>query len=685
MSAPTNVAVAKVGFGRRVGTNFHKIFSSWKVTTGVVGMGLIILVGVIGPHVAPFNPNATSSATLEAPSLSHWFGTTLSGQDVLSQFLVGAGPSLLVGFVAAAFSTVLSLVFGLLSAYLRGVIAELLSLVSNVFLVIPTLPLLIVVGAYLPSTNYVLLAFVIGLTSWAWGARVIRAQALSLKSRDYILAAQATGESTWRVLVYELLPGLIPVIAASFLFTVTYAILTEAGLAFLGIGDLTKWTWGTMLYWTQNDGAFLQGAWWWYVPPGLAIALVGFFLAFINFGIDEHVNSRLRMTSKIKKRRVLRHFRNRVFGAKSSSVLSGTHGAIGTDEVADSTDDVVLSTEGLSVLFGTQKPIIAVDDVSFSVRRGEIFGIAGESGCGKTTLLNTIARILPRGADVIDGEIVLRPKNGPEVDILKVKGEDLRKIRWSKIAIVTQASMNASNPVITVERQLLDVLKAHDFGKSRRDRVARARELMVLVGISPDRLKSFPHQLSGGMRQRVMIAMSLALEPDLLLLDEPTTALDVVTQRQIVDEVLRIRDRMGISIVFVTHDLSLLIETADRVAIMYAGKIVEIATCDQLRIAASHPYTKALLVSMPTIEGRPGDAEQLQGSPPDMRALPTGCRFQSRCKYADEVCVEQEPLLRPVHEEDETVQMVACHIGDPRVVMDRPLRLSALSTEEVNV
>jgi oligopeptide/dipeptide ABC transporter ATP-binding protein len=680
MSIRTNPAIARISWRTRAGRMYRRTFSSWKVTVGVIGMVVIILVGVVGPFVAPYDPSATSTATLQAPSWSHWFGTTLSGQDVLSQFLVGAGPSLLVGFVAAAFSTVLSLVFGLLSAYLRGVIAETLSLISNVFLVIPTLPLLIVVGAYLPSTNYVILAFVIGLTSWAWGARVIRAQALSLKSRDYILAAQATGESTWRVLVYELMPGLIPVIAASFLFTVTYAILTEAGLAFLGIGDLTKWTWGTMLYWTQNDGAFLQGAWWWYVPPGLAIAMVGFFMAFINFGIDEFVNARLRMRTTMKKLGVVRRFVNRVLGRNPVLMSIDVDGNSDAAEDVAATTDIVLRVDGVSVFIGTDTPIVAVDDVSFSIKRGEIFGIAGESGCGKSTLLNAIARILPRGVDVLSGQIVLRPKDDNEVDILKLEGEELRKIRWSKIAIVTQASMNALNPVITVERQLLDVLEAHNYGKDKRAREARTRELLGLVGISTDRLKAFPHQLSGGMRQRVMIAMSLALEPDLLLLDEPTTALDVVTQRQIVDEVLRIRDRMGISIIFVTHDLSLLLETADRIAIMYAGKIVEVASCDELREGASHPYTRALLVSMPTIEGRPGDTEPLHGSPPDMRALPTGCRFQTRCNFADELCVEREPELLPTLERAGTLQLVACHMSNPNAVMNRPLT-QALSTE----
>jgi ABC-type dipeptide/oligopeptide/nickel transport system permease subunit len=261
---------------------------------GVGGISAIIVLAIVGPFVAPYDPDATSPIGLHGPSASHLLGTTLSGQDVLSQFLVAARPSVIVGVVAASIATALSVVFGILSGYLSGGVSETLSLATNIFLVLPTLPLLIVATAYLPNSSYLVLSVVIGLTGWSWGARVIRAQTLSLKTRDYVLAARATGESLHRIALYELMPPLIPIIAASFLFTVAYAIVTEAGLAFLGLGNLSEWTWGTMLYWTQNDSAYMISAWWWYAPPGLAIALVGLFLAFINFGLDERVNTRLR-------------------------------------------------------------------------------------------------------------------------------------------------------------------------------------------------------------------------------------------------------------------------------------------------------------------------------------------------------------------------------------------------------
>jgi len=264
-----------------------------KVKIGIGGLVVLLLIAIIGPHVAPYNPSASSTSVLKGPSGAHLFGTTLLGQDVLSQFLVGAGPTLLVGFEAAAVATLLSILIGIPSGYFGGPVGEGMTLISNVFLVLPTLPLLIVVVGYLPGSSYAVLGIVIGLTSWAFGARVIRAQTLSLKSRDWVEAARATGDSWPRILFHDLLPGLMPVISASFLFSVAFSILTETGLEFLGLGNLSQWTWGTMLYWTLNDAAYQIGAWWWYVPPGLAIALIGLFLALVNFGIDERGNARL--------------------------------------------------------------------------------------------------------------------------------------------------------------------------------------------------------------------------------------------------------------------------------------------------------------------------------------------------------------------------------------------------------
>jgi peptide/nickel transport system permease protein len=264
-------------------------------TAGAIILGCFIVMAIVGPLVAPYNPSATSSVQLFHPYPGHLLGTTQSGQDVLSQLLDGAAPSLELGFLTALFATILSVIVGVASGYLSGAAGESLSSLANVFLVIPALPLIIVIAAYLPSRGVLTLAVVISVTGWAWGARLLRAQTMSLRRRDDIIAARAIGERPWRIMFVEMMPSLLPIIVSGFLFTSVFAIVTQAGLAFLGLTDISSWNWGTMLYWAQNNQAFTLGAWWWYVPPGLCVALVGMSLGLINFGIDELMNPRLRV------------------------------------------------------------------------------------------------------------------------------------------------------------------------------------------------------------------------------------------------------------------------------------------------------------------------------------------------------------------------------------------------------
>jgi peptide/nickel transport system permease protein len=275
-------------------------------TAGAVVVGLFIIMAIVGPYVAPYSPSVTSVDELQGPTLAHLLGTTQSGQDVLSQVLSGAGQSLELGFLTAAFATFLSIVVGVASGYFSGAAGESLSSLSNVFLVIPALPLIIVIMAYLPNRGVLTMAVVISVTGWAWGARLLRAQTMSLRRRDDIVAARAIGEKTWRIMFVEMMPSLLPIIVSGFLFTTVFAIVTEASLAFLGLTDISSWSWGTMLYWAQNDQAFTLGAWWWYIPPGLCIALVGMGLGLINFGIDELINPRLKVQRVSRRSRAAR-------------------------------------------------------------------------------------------------------------------------------------------------------------------------------------------------------------------------------------------------------------------------------------------------------------------------------------------------------------------------------------------
>ncbi|WP_446210319.1 ABC transporter permease [Micromonospora sp. IBSANI012] len=275
-----------------------RFIANAKAATGLVILGIYCLFAVIGPWVAPYNPDARSGDVLQAPSLRHWFGTTHLGQDIFSQILVGARSVIVVGLVAGVLATILSILIGVTAGYIGGAADEGLSALSNVFLVIPALPLIIIVTSIVEQASDTLVALIIGCTSWAWGARVLRAQTLSLRRRDYVEAARATGERTWRIILFEILPNLTAIIASGFVGTVIFAVMSEITLAFIGISSISSWNWGTILFWAQGQQALAQGAWWWFVPAGLAIALLGTALALINFGIDEFVSPRLRSAGK---------------------------------------------------------------------------------------------------------------------------------------------------------------------------------------------------------------------------------------------------------------------------------------------------------------------------------------------------------------------------------------------------
>jgi peptide/nickel transport system permease protein len=297
---------------RRAGSSrVVRIPRSPKVIVGLVIVSVFVVLTVIGPWIAPYDPSATTFLPNLHPSGAHWLGTTSLGQDIFSQLLTGARATMVVGFAAGLLATLLSVVIGVTAGYVGGATDDGLSLVSNVFLAIPGLPLLIVIDSYLPSgdrSNSLLIGAIIALTGWAWGARVLRALTLSLRNRDFVEASRIVGESRVRIMLVEVVPNLIPVLAASFLFTVLYAIGAYVSLAYIGLTSTAVWNWGTMLYWAQANNAPLVNEWWWFVPPGVCIALVGTGLALLNFGIDEFINPRLRaagVTGRAARRRGL--------------------------------------------------------------------------------------------------------------------------------------------------------------------------------------------------------------------------------------------------------------------------------------------------------------------------------------------------------------------------------------------
>jgi peptide/nickel transport system permease protein len=651
-----------------------------KVIAGLSIIGVFGIVAIIGRWIEPYSPNRTDTQNWVQhvlvpgtggdtgipanyyplplpPSAAHWLGTTVFAQDALSQLLASTQATMVVGLLAAAIATVLSIAFGVTAGYIGGNTDEGLSLVANVFLAIPGLPLLIVLADYVPSagSSIALVAAIIAVTTWAYTARTLRAQTLSLRNRDFVEASRVTGEGRARIMFVEILPNLVPIVAASFLFTTITAVYAYVSISFLGLAGAPTgsppglWNWGEMLREGIANNAVRGGWWWWWAPPGICVALLGTGLALVNFGIDEFINPRLRaagLTAKAARKAGLK-----VGTLAATPVIQAAPAAIKAPSVADA----VLEIRNLSVDYGYgAQAVHAVTDCDLVLRRGRVLGLAGESGSGKTTLALAAVRLLRTPAVITGGEVLFHSKpftpDGPKgtVDMLAAAPHQLRDLRWSEIAVVLQSSLNSLNPVTTIGAQFDDLLRVHRPHMDREARRSRSAELLEMVGMSAERLTSYPHELSGGMRQRAMIAMALALEPQVMILDEPTTALDVVTQREVLEELMGLRDRLGFAALFITHDLSLLAELADDIAVMYAGRVMERAPAGALFRAPRLPYTHGLLHCFPPMHGKRVPMEGIPGSPPDLRDLPSGCAFHPRCRWALERCKTDLPLLQPV-------------------------------------
>ena len=335
----------------------------------------------------------------------------------------------------------------------------------------------------------------------------------------------------------------------------------------------------------------------------------------------------------------------------------------------------LLEAKGLCVDYVTEAGNLrACDDITLTLHRGEILGIAGESASGKSTLLAALGRLQRAPAVTSGGSVVFHPKDADAVDLTSLSEEQLVEYRWSGISIVMQSAMACLNPVSRLRAQFLDVLMAHDSTLTKNTATARAEELLQMVGIPSHRINSFPHELSGGMQQRALIALSLACDPELVLMDEPTTAVDVVMQRQILSKVLELQEKLGFAIAFVTHDLSLLLEISDRIVIMYGGKIVEIGTAEQLFRAPRHPYTQGLRNAFPPLTEPIRKLTGIPGSPPNLLNLPQGCAFAPRCSQKIARCETDIPALLEI-----PGGKAACHLVTPESVSD------SAAKENVNV
>ncbi|CAH1656703.1 MULTISPECIES: dipeptide/oligopeptide/nickel ABC transporter permease/ATP-binding protein [unclassified Chelatococcus] len=593
-------------------------------------ISLSIVVAAVGlALVTPFlglpDPNAMGGKPYLPPSAEHWFGTDNYGRDLFSRVIWGTRVALVVAIGSAALSVLLGIIVGSLAGYYGGWVDALLSRVFDVFLLIPTFFLILLIVALFGS-NLVLTMVAIALTTWPRSARIIRSQVLSIKSRVYVQAALAAGASNMQVLFRHVIPnGLAPLVTDATLL-MGLAILTEAGLSFLGLGDQNTVSWGRMIFEGQRQ---LRLAPWMSIAPGAAMLILVASLNLLGDGLNYAMNPQLRSRG----------------GAPAKRRLA----APPADDEAPG-GPVILTVRDLRMAYHANGgQTVAVDGVSFDLPRGGSLGIVGESGCGKSSLGSALLQTLPNNAQIIDGTVrfdgrAILAQGHPVGERGRAR---IQALRWVRLATIFQSAMNALNPVTTVRKQMRDAFLLHRPGATRADADRRIAEVFDLIGIPRKRMDAYPHELSGGMRQRAMIALSLIHEPDLVIADEPTTALDMIIQDQILAEIDRLRRRMNLSLILVSHDMGAVAETCDTVAVMYAGRIVELAPTEVIFQNPAHPYTRALIESLPSLAGPKRPLTSLPGDGSQRPANGKGCRFAPRCIHAGEICrTEMPPDIR---------------------------------------
>lgn len=301
--------------------------------------------------------------------------------------------------------------------------------------------------------------------------------------------------------------------------------------------------------------------------------------------------------------------------------------------------DPVLKVVDLALRYSTrQGEVKAIQDVSFDLARGQSLGLVGESGCGKTSLANCLMRLLPDNARLVGGQVFLDGQ-----DLLSLSEEEIRKVRWRRISMVFQAAMNSLDPVYKVGEQVVEAIETHDVETTVADARERVARLFQMVGLDPQLMERYPHEFSGGMRQRAVIAMALSCDPDIIIADEPTTALDVIVQDRILRELKGIQEKLRMSVIYITHDIAVVAEVTDRIGVMYAGNLVELGDTVDVFRSPLHPYTAALMSSFPSVSGEKRPLASLSGEPPNLANLPSGCAFHPRCPYATDVCSRESP------------------------------------------
>ena len=624
----------------RTGQVGRRIVTSPLLMMGAVGLTLIVAAAVLAPLIAPYEPTEQNLANILAPPIwseggtsEHLLGSDVLGRDTATRLLYGARNSLFVAFFAMLLGSTLGLVTGLVAGFFGGRVDSVLMRLGDVQLAFPFILLAIAILGVASDRSPLLLIAVLGIPGWIVYARVVRSRVIAEKEKDYVSAAFALGAGPWRRLFRYVFPSVWQVVPVIAFLDVGFLIIMESTLSFLGLGlPPPAATWGGILADGRRNMVIAP---WLPILPGLAIVVTVLCINLVGDGLAAAFDTR-RFKSGFRRLRSV---------ARSAPIV-------------DTEDRPLLAVRNLRVDFpvpgGTVKAVRGID---FDLDPGETLGVVGESGSGKSVTAAAVIGLLDPPGQVTSGAVVFDGE-----DLTGASARRLAELRGRRIAMIFQNPAVSLNPVLTIGFQLREAIR-HVTDTDRRSARDTARRLLTAVGIGdPDRiLGQYPFQLSGGMNQRVMIAMALAARPRLLLADEPTTALDTTTQAQILDRLVELTDAEGISLVLITHDIALVSEYADKMLVLYAGEVCEYGPVREIISRPRHPYTRALLESVPRVEDPATRLQVIPGELPDPQQDRVGCPFAARCPEVMDICRQITPPrydIAPGH-------IAACYLWAP--------------------
>ena len=637
---------AKLEKVTRKGVRFSRIGAmSIGAKISMVVLALIALGSILAPFIAPYNPDALNEAW-QAPSAAHLFGTDHQGRDIFTRVLYGGQYSLFIGISSTIIALFFGAIIGSIAAVTRRAISETIMRILDIVMAVPGIAMaavtVLVFGRTLSQSGnkfglVMVIVFSIAFVYIPQLARIVRANVMAAYGEDYVRAVIVSGaRAPWILIKHVMRNTAAPVLVFATVL-VADAIILEASLTFIGSGlpPTMVPTWGNILSEASTNLSILLGDWWTAFFPGLFIMITVLCLNILSEGITDAMvaapsTAAVAQVDKNSDReadRILLDPR-RAYAEQAESLqqrlddLEVVEGKRHDRFVATSKEAPLLEVKDLCIKFERHGDVNVVDHVSFKVRPSETMGLVGESGCGKSITALTIMGLIDPKAE-ITGEILYEGKN-----LLEMKPEERRALLGHEMAMIYQDALSSLNPAMLIKAQMKQLTK--------RGGTRSAEELLELVGLDPKRtLESYPHELSGGQRQRVLIAMALTRDPKLIIADEPTTALDVTVQKQVINLLNELREKLGFAMIFVSHDLALVAEVAHNITVMYAGQVIEQAPTQELLTHPTHEYTRGLLGAVLSIESGSGRLHQVPGTVPSPRDFPIGDRFAPRSSHPD--------------------------------------------------